>query len=328
MGDAFIDILETIPRGLVYVALGLGILTLGKLFRDVVTPYRIDEQITQRKNLAVSLRLSGYLIAIILVFLGALYQGAFVSEAEGFQAVLVSEAEGSQPVPVSEAEGFHAVLVSKVDGFGFNRDFGKDVLEVFLYSLVGIVVLNIVRIIVNRLVLYKFDIEKQIVEGRNVGAGAVEFGTYIATALLIGGAAAGEGGGFDTALAFFGLGLVVLILFALFYQFTTPFDIHKEIESDNTAVGIALGSNLVAMGLVIFKAVFGNFDGWSEALASFIIFVVIGFVLLYVLRILIDFLLLPTAKISNELAAERNMGVAFVEGSIVISSALILFFAI
>ena len=295
MYDAFIDTLETVPRGLVYVALGLAILTLAKFARDILTPYRIDEQVTKNKNLAVSLRLAGYLMGIILVFLGALYQ---------------------------------PFLVTTEEGLGFDRDFGEDVLEVFLYSLAGIVALNIVRILVNRLVLYKFDIEKQIVEGKNVGAGAVEFGVYIATGLLIGGAASGEGGGPDAALAFFGMGLVVLISFALFYQLTTPFDIHKEIEGDNTAVGIALGGNLIAIGLVIFKAVFGNFDGWSEALASFFVFVVIGFVLLFVLRLLIDVLLLPTAKISNELAAERNVGVAFVESSIVISSALILFFAI
>ena len=295
MGDAFIDILETIPRGLVYVALGLGILTLGKLLRDLVTPYRIDEEVTKKDNLAVSLRLSGYFLGIILVFLGALYQ---------------------------------PLLVTSVDGLGFDREFGEDVLEVFLYSLAGIVALNVVRVLVNRLVLYKFDIEKQIVEGQNVGAGAVEFGTYIATGLLIGGAASGDGGGPETALAFFGLGLVVLILFALFYQLTTPFDIHTEIEAKNPAVGIALGGNLIAMGLVTFKAVFGNFDGWSEAIASFVTFAVSGFVLLYVLRLLIDFLLFPKVKISNELAVDRNVGVAFIEGAVVISASLILFFAI
>ena len=295
MYDAFIDTLETVPRGLVYVALGLAMLTVAKYARDIVTPYRIDEQVTKSRNLGVSLRLSGYLVGVILVFLGALYQ---------------------------------PFLLSTQEGLGFNADFGEDVLEVFVYTLVGIVALNVVRIIVNRLVLYKFDIEKQIVEGKNVGAGAVEFGTYVATGLLIGGAASGEGGGADVALAFFGMGLVVLILFALFYQLTTPFDIHSQIEGDNTAVGIALGSNLVAMGLVIFKAVFGNFDGWNQALASFFVFVVIGFVLLYALRLMTDVLLLPTVKISNELAAERNVGVAFIESSIVISSALILFFAI
>ena len=295
MIDAFVNTLETFPRGLVYIGLGLGILILAKFLRDILTPYRIEEQVTKLNNLAVSLRLSGYFIGIILVFLGALYQ---------------------------------PLLVTHTEGLGFNRGFGEDVLEVFLYSLVGIVALNIVRFVVNRLVLYKFDVEKKVVEGRNVGTGAVEFGISIAIGLLIGGAASGEGGGPDTAFAFFGMGLVVLILFALFYQLTTPFDIHGEIENNNTAVGIALGGNLIAMGLVTFKAVFGNFNGWSDAIATFLTFAVIGFALLFVMRLLIDFLLLPKTKISNELAVGRNMGVAFVESAVVISSSLILFFAI
>ena len=63
-------------------------------------------------------------------------------------------------------------------------------------------------------------------------------------------------------------------------------------------------------------------------MAEFLIFAVLGFGLLYVLRLLIDWLLLPSAKISHELAVGRNAGVAFIEGSVVIGSALILFFAI
>ena len=155
----------------------------------------------------------------------------------------------------------------------------------------------------------------------------------IAVGLLIGGAISGGGVGPEielalTALAFFGLGLVVLIGFALFYEVTTSFNIHDEIEKKNTTVGVALGGNLIAMGLIIFKAVFGDFIGWTQGLVEFAIFAVIGFVLLYVLRVIIDLVLLPGTKVSNALAVEQNMGVAFIESSVVISSALILFFAI
>jgi len=55
---------------------------------------------------------------------------------------------------------------------------------------------------------------------------------------------------------------------------------------------------------------------------------VIGFALLYVMRLMIDKLLLPTVSTSHALAVERNMGVAFIESAVVISSALILFMAI
>ena len=300
MIDALIDTLQAFPRGLVFVGLGIIILVLAKLARDVVTKYSIDEEVTQKKNLAVALRLSGYLVGVILVFLGALYQ---------------------PPTDIV------------VDGFGFDRAYAEEVLRVFLYSIAGIVALNLVRLLMDRVILYKFNIEKEVVEEQNVGTGAAEFGMYVATGLLIAGAVSGEGSRTEiesalTALAFFGLGLVLLVLFALFYQLTTRFDIHSEIEGGNTAVGIAFGGNLIAISLVTFKALFGDFAGWGESIVAFLIFGLIGFALLYVLRLLIDRLLLPTVKISNALAVERNVGVAFIQSAVVISSAMILFVAI
>ena len=131
-----------------------------------------------------------------------------------------------------------------------------------------------------------------------------------------------------TTLAFFGMGLVLLIVFALFYEFTTHFDVHAEIEDGNTAVGVALGGNLIAIGLVAMKAVFGDFVGWGESIAAFLTFGVIGFALLYAMRLLIDLFLLHTVKIAEALSTDRNIGVAFVESAVVISSAMVLFLAI
>ena len=58
------------------------------------------------------------------------------------------------------------------------------------------------------------------------------------------------------------------------------------------------------------------------------IFGIVGFALLYAMRILLDKLLLPTVSTSNAIAVQRNMGVAFIESAVVISSAMILFLAI
>jgi uncharacterized membrane protein YjfL (UPF0719 family) len=225
--DVLIDILTHLPRGLVYVALGLLVLTLAKLARDAVTRHRIEEEIVTKGNLAVALRLSGYLVGIILVFLGAVYE------------------------PLG-GDGYA--------GLGFDRSFGFEVLSVFLYSLAGIVALNLMRLVTDRLVLYRFELEREIIQDQNAGAAAAEFGVNVASGLVIAGAIAGEGGPLN-ALAFFGLGLGGLILFALFYEWATPFNIHDEIERDNPAVGVALGGNLIAIGLVTFKATFGDFVG-------------------------------------------------------------------
>lgn len=292
--DILIDILTYLPRGLVYVALGLVVLTLAKLARDAVTRHRIEEEIVTKGNLAVALRLSGYLIGIILVFLGALYE------------------------PLG-GDGYV--------GLGFDRAFGLEVLWVFLYSLAGIVALNLMRLVTDRLVLYRFELEREIIQDQNAGAAAAEFGVNVASGLVIAGAIAGEGGPLN-ALAFFGLGLGVLILFALFYEWTTPFNIHDEIERDNPAVGIALGGNLIAIGLVTFKATFGDFVGWQAGILEFAVYSVVGFVLLYVLRLAVDLVLLPHTRVSQQVAGGRNVGVAFVETAVVVSSALILLLAI
>ena len=292
--DILIDILTYLPRGLIYVALGLVVLTLAKLARDVVTRHRIEEEIVTKGNIAVALRLSGYLMGVILVFLGAVYE------------------------PLG-GDGFV--------GLGFDRAFGLEVLSVFLYSLAGIVALNLMRMVTDRLVLYRFELEREIIQDQNVGAAAAEFGVNVASGLVIAGAIAGEGGPLN-ALAFFGLGLGVLILFAVFYEWTTPFNIHDEIERDNPAVGVALGGNLIAIGLVTFKATFGDFVGWQAGILEFVVYSVVGFALLYVLRVAVDLVLLPHTRVSQQVAGGRNVGVAFVETAVVVSSALILLIVI
>ena len=301
MIDAFIDTLQFFPRGLVFVAVGLITLVLAKYVKDLVTHHSIDDEVTEKGNLAVALRLSGYYFAVILVLLGALYQ----------------------PLSGSAAP----------TGLGFNQDYAFEVLRVFLYSLAGIVALNLVRVLFDRVVLYQFHTEQEVVQDQNVGAGAAEFGMYLATALITAGAVAGDTAGSEgeaalVSLAFFGMGLALLVVFAVLYEFTTPYNIHDEIENGNWAVGVAFGGNLIAIGLVAFKAVFGEFAGWGESIAAFLTYGVLGFVLLYAVRVIVDLALLHTVRVSRALAPGRNISVALVESAVVISSAMVLFMAI
>ena len=295
MGDGFIDALELFPRGLVYVGMSLALLVLAKLAQDLLTPYKIGEQLTHKDNVALALSISGYYLGVIIIFLGALFQ------------------PGAGPV---------------ADGLGFTSDYWGDVLRVFLYSLVGIGVLNVGRIIVDKAVLYQFDTEKEIITDQNAGAGAVEFGVYVAIGLIIAGSISGEGGGPEHSLAFLGLGMLALVLYTLFYELTTSYKIHDEIERDNVAVGVALGGNLIAIGIVAFKSIAGDFVGWEQGIASFVTFALAGFALLFVVRRVTDFVLFPGAKVADELAVDQNLGVGFIMAAVVISVSGILFFAV
>lgn len=295
MLDALIDTLQLFPRGLVYVGLAVIILGVARVVQGIATPYSVREQLNTKDNTALALAVSGYYLGTIIIVLGAIYQ----------------------PLRLVE-EG----------GLGINAQFGWDVLEVFVTSLVGIAILNIMRLVVDKLILYQFSTVKEIIEDQNVGTGAVEFGVYIAVSLIIAASITGAGGGPGTSFAFLGLGLLVLVLFTLLYNLTTSYDIHAEIERDNVAVGVALGANTIAIGIVAFKAVFGDFVGWTEGLIAFAVFAIIGFIVLFVVRMLFDFVLHPSANVAHELAEDQNLGFAFLEGSVVISVSLVLFFAI
>ena len=295
MEDAFIDTLELFPRGLVYVGMSLALLVMAKLVQDLLTPYKISQQLTTKDNVALALSISGYYLGVIIVFLGAVFQ------------------------PDAGPVG---------DNLGFTSDYWQEVLNVLIYSAVGIVILNVARIVVDRVVLYQFSTEKEIIEDRNAGTGAVEFGVYVAVSLVIAGSISGEGGGPEHSLVFLALGLATLVLYTLFYELTTPYKIHDEIERNNASVGVALGGNLIAIGIISLKAIAGDFVGWSEALAGFITFALLGFILLLVVRRLTDFVLFPKVKVSNELAVDQNLGVGLIMAAVVISVSAILFFAV
>ena len=60
MIEAFVDVFEQIPRGLVYVVMGVIVLAIARVAQDLITPYRIQEQLNQKDNIALAVSISGY----------------------------------------------------------------------------------------------------------------------------------------------------------------------------------------------------------------------------------------------------------------------------
>lgn len=191
----------------------------------------------------------------------------------------------------------------------------RDLLVTGGYTLLGIVLLNVSRLLVDRALLHQFSTVKELVEDQNVGTGAVEMGAYVASGLVVAGSLHGQGGGPHTALVSFALGQAGLIAYGQLYRLTCRYDIHGEIEKDNVAAGVSLGLNLVAVGVVCMRGVAGNFYGWTAALAQFVTVYVVGVVLLTALRYLVDLVLLPGVRLRDEIVKDRNLNAAWVEGT-------------
>ena len=203
----------------------------------------------------------------------------------------------------------------------------QDLLIVGGYSILGIGLLNISRYINDSFILYKFSNVKEIITDRNEGTGAVQFGSYVASGLIVAGAISGEGGGIFTAVVFFVLGQLALIGFTRIYNVITPFDVHDEIEKDNVAAGIAFGGALVALGFILMKGASGDFISWSHNLKKFLLDALLIFLLLPIVRIFFDKIVIPKSDLNHEIKNDKNIGAGFLEATVMIGFSVVLYFA-
>jgi uncharacterized membrane protein YjfL (UPF0719 family) len=256
------------------------VFTVAKLANELLTPYNIDDQLTEHDNFALSVSLSGYFLAVVIIFVGAM--------------------------------------------IGPSKGLMKDLLYVGGYSLLGIVLLNVSRIINDKVILRKFCNVKEIIEDKNAGVGAVQMGSYVASALMIAGAISGQGGGFLTATAFFFLGQVALLIMAGIYNFIISYDLHEELEKDNVSAGIGFAGTLVAIGVILLSSLSGNFISWTENLTEFAIDGAIAFIVLPIFRLFFDKVIIPKSDLNHEIKNDQNCGAGLLEFVITVGFSVIL----
>ena len=197
---------------------------------------------------------------------------------------------------------------------GPSQGLHQDLIDIFIYGLMAIVLLNLSVIINDKLILRKFSVYKEIVEDQNAGTGVIEGANSIATGLIILGAVSGEGS-ILTALAFWGIGQVILVITELVYNAILPYDLHEHVEKDNVAVGIGFAGAMISIGNLIRFALMHDFVSWTDSLITIGINVGIGLVFLPLVRLLTDKILLPGRNLTDELINQEhpNHGAALIE---------------
>jgi len=279
--------LLTLATEAAYVLSAILVLFCGKITLNMLTPFKIDDELTSKDNPAFGLSLTGYYIGILIIFIGA-----------------------------SLSLGDTQPTVSNFDWRVLLMDLG--------WSFLGIILLNVARIITDRIVFRAFSTRKEIIEDCNVGMGAVEFGVYIASALILAGALSGQGGGPATALAFFAIGQTSLIIASWIYQFITRYDFHDEIEKDNVAAGVAYAGTCIAMGIVLMRGTAGDFYSWTENLIQFGWYFICAVFLLFISRFVIDWVLLPNRTLHQEIVEDQNVNAGYMEGGLLIGLAAVI----
>lgn len=275
-------------EGAVYLITVFIVLYAAKLFYDLFTPFSINDQLTEQDNKAIAVSFSGYLLGVMIILLGIFHSGTIV-------------------------EG----------GIQSHLDLAKDLLATIVWGVIGIILLNISRVINDKLLLSRFDNIKELVTDKNIGTGAVLWGSYIGSALIVRAAIFGESAGWlidiSSSLIYFVMGQIGFLIFGWVYQKISRYDVHAEIEKDNISAGVSFGLSLVAIAILLsgYIMLYDSFPG-------FVVWFIISLFILIVSRYIVDKLMLPGSLLDEEISRDQNWGAALVEGSVAVGIALLL----
>ena len=194
--------------------------------------------------------------------------------------------------------------------------------ELGMEGLVMVALMVVSGLISNKLILGSIDNDQEVKNG-NTSVAIVEFGTYVATGLIAWGSFSGEGGGLASALVFFGLGQVVLLIVTKIYQVRTRFDLYSEIKDNNTTAAVLLAGQLISMSLILRGALSGDFQNWTTDLVSFGVIAVVGYALLWVVAELVDWKAIPVLTL-EDVVEKRILAPAVFTSTVVIGAAALL----
>lgn len=222
--------------------------------------------------------------------------------------------------------GITIIFLGAVDGP--HVGLWEDLIAVGSYSIAGILALNLARVINDKLIMHQFSSKEEIVDKRNVAAGVVQGASYVASGMVIAGAIHGEGGGPFVTIAFFAIGQIILIIFALLYEKIISYNVHEELGKNNLAAGLGFSGGIISIGIIAMKAVSGDFEYWSESLQLLAFDIGVVFIYLFAVRFFFDKLIIPHSDLNKEIAEDKNIGAGVLEMFVAIGFSMVLFYTL
>jgi uncharacterized membrane protein YjfL (UPF0719 family) len=190
--------------------------------------------------------------------------------------------------------------------------------SVLLWGVLAVVLLNIASWLNRRVLFSDIDLVAEVLERNNLAAG-----TLVAGSLILG--ALADEGGLWAAAVFWVYGQLLLMVTVAVFVRLVRVDVPAEVRRGNQAAALALAGVFVGTGNVVRMSITGAFEGWATAFAASTAYALVGLVLLFVVRQLTDWLLLPGVTIRQEVLEQEvpNVGVGYLEALFYLGASLL-----
>ena len=206
---------------------------------------------------------------------------------------------------------------------GGGGGFRRDLLEMTLEGAAMVVFLYVALLVSDRVVITGVRNDDVVREG-NVAVGLVELGICLATGLIAYASFAGSGGGIASAVVFFALGQVALLVMTLVYERVTPYQVVEAVRNGNAAAGLMLGGMLLAFGFVLHASLLGPFRGWVQDVTAFGASAAMGIALLLLFQWPVDRIFLPGTTLTAAIEGSPNPAAVAVAVAVKIALALVI----
>lgn len=203
-------------------------------------------------------------------------------------------------------------------------DFWSEILLSVIYGVVGILVLNFIAFITDRFLHPSVELWKSVEQG-SVAIGVLKGGNYLSTGIIVGGVMLTEVDKPFEATIFLAFAIVISFLGYFYYNLITPFSTRSEIYKGNEAVAISSTGAQLAFAILIYAGFQIEHSTWVDSIIGIGIDVLAGFILIPLIRFIVDKVFVPSRKITDELINQEkpNVGLGLFEAVAYIGGALL-----
>lgn len=190
--------------------------------------------------------------------------------------------------------------------------------DFIIHASLATLLLYISRFFNDWFILYHFRNNREVVQEKNLAVALVEGATYLASAYVIGGAFYDWESGATTAILWFFIGQLLLVLLTSLYRLVAR-GTDQALDQQNLAVGISLAAFLLAGGMICGTIISGPSSGWRQDLVIVAAYLAVWAATMLAAHWLSDRLMIRGTRMGDEVKEQSNIAAALFKAVIFIA---------